>query len=81
MKPMSRAAHLAHVALATASSRSAAVEQDAAAGDAAGRLQQPEDRQRGHRLAAAGFADESQRLAAAQSKLTSSTAVATASVP
>ena len=43
----------------------AALELDAAAGDASGRHDEPDDRQRGHRLAAAGFADEPERFAAA----------------
>ena len=38
------------------------LEDDAAAGDAAGRLNQAHDGQRGHRLAAARFADESERF-------------------
>ena len=43
----------------------AALEQDAPAGDPPGRLHQADDRERGDRLAAAGFADQPQRLAAA----------------
>ena len=45
------------------------LEADCAADDAAGRrLDQPQDRQRGDALAAAGFADDAQRLAGAQRK-------------
>ena len=46
-----------------------AVEADRAADDAAGRIgDQPHQRQRGHALAAAGFADDRQRLAARDRK-------------
>ena len=44
--------------------RSDAVERDAAAGLPQARRQQPKHRARGHRLAAAGFADNGQKLAA-----------------
>ena len=56
-----------------------AVERDRAADDAAGRIgHQPHDRQRGHALAAAGFADDRQRLAAAPARNdTPSTALTT----
>ena len=59
---MRGAAHRAHLALGQRQ-QVAALEQDAAAGDAARRLQQPQDRQRGHRLAAARLADQAERLA------------------
>ena len=53
-----------------------AFEHDRAADDPARRIgHQPHDRQRGHALAAAGFADDRQRLAAADVKETSSTAL------
>ena len=58
----------------------AAVELDAPAGDAAGRQDQPDDRQRGDGLAAAGLADEAERLAARMSNDTSSTAGGLAAV-
>ena len=57
-----RAADLAHRRLAELE-QVAALEQDPAAGDAAGRLHQPHDRQSGHRLAAPRFADQPERLA------------------
>ena len=53
-------------------------EHDRAAGDAAGRIgHQPHERQRGDALAAAGFADDRQRLVRLQRKLTPSTALTT----
>ncbi len=45
--------------------QAAALEPDVSAGDAARRLYEPQDRQRGHRLAAARFADQADGLAAA----------------
>ena len=45
-----------------------AVERDAAAGDPARRHHEPDDRQRGDRLAAAGLADEAERLAPADAE-------------
>ena len=56
-----RAPHLAHLGLAQGQ-QVAPLEEHRAAGDAARRLQQPQDRERGHRLAAARFADDAQRL-------------------
>ena len=57
------AAHLAHVVVGEIEQVSAG-EQDAAGGDAAGFLgQKPHDGERGHRLAAAGFADDRHRFA------------------
>ena len=59
------AAHRAHRPSRRASSRSRPLNRMRPAGDAAGRLHQPHDRQRGHRLAAARFADQPERLAGA----------------
>ena len=59
------AAHLAHVVVGEIE-QVAALEQDAARGDAAGVLgQKPHDGERGHRLAAAGFADDRHHFAGA----------------
>ena len=55
----------AQLAPAAASRRSSPFEQDAAADDAARRVDQAEDRVAGHRLAGAGLADQAQHLAAA----------------
>src|SRR5688572_20365960 len=60
------AADGAHVALAQLEEIAAAVEADRAPIGFPRRLNQPQDRQRRHRLAAAGFADDSKRLAPAQ---------------
>ena len=54
-------AHGAHVALREGQ-QVAALETDAASCNAARRLHQPQDRHRGDRFAAAGFADQPQRL-------------------
>src|SRR5262245_3118318 len=56
-----RAANLAHRRLVERE-QITALEQDPAAGDAAGRLHKPPDRQGGHRLAAPRFADQPERL-------------------
>jgi hypothetical protein len=59
-----RAAHLAHLALVEGQ-QIAPLEEDVPARDAARRLDEPHDRQRRYRLAAARFADKAQRLARA----------------
>src|SRR5215207_6560690 len=56
-----RAPDLAHFALGEGQ-QIAPLEQDLAAGDAPGRLQQPQDRERGDRLAAPRFTDHAQRF-------------------
>src|SRR5947209_11749174 len=57
------AAHAAHLALVELQ-QVAVAEHDAASDDAAGRIgHKPHDRQRGHALAAAGFADDREHLA------------------
>ena len=60
------AADGAHVALAQLEEIAAAVEADRAPIGFPRRLNQPQDRQRRHRLAAARFANDSKRLAPAQ---------------
>ena len=75
-KPIRRPRIRAHARPRRASSRFAAFELDAAAGDPARRHDEPDDRQRRDRLAAARFADQAERLAAPISNDTSSTAAA-----
>ena len=58
------AAHLPHL-LFGQRQQIAALKQNRAAGDAAGLLDEPDDRKRRHRLAAARFADQPQRFALA----------------
>ena len=72
---ISVAAHLPHLALGQRQ-QIAAAEEHAAADDAAGRIaHQAQDRQRGHRLAAARFADDAERcVPAGTAKQTPSTA-------
>ena len=54
----------ARIASLGSAARSAPLKQDAAADDAARRIDQAHDREAGHRLARAGFADQPQHLAA-----------------
>ena len=56
----------AHVAFAQFEQVAPAIEADGAAQNLSRRLDQSENRQRRHRLAAAGFADDAQGFAAAQ---------------
>ena len=66
MKPISAPRIAPHVPLAELEQIAAPVEADRAAVNLAGRLHEPENRQRRHRFAAARFADDAQRFAAPQ---------------